>query len=901
MALVLADRVKDTTTSTGTGTITLAGAPPAGFQSFAAIGDGNTTYYTISGGSQWEVGIGTYTASGTTLSRNTVLSSSAGGTSLVDFSAGSKDVFVTLPSQRSYGIPFSTQTANYAASFNEGILADTSGGAFTVTLPASPVAGTQVIVADAANTWGTNNLTVARNGQTIEGAATNLICDITGVSVQLIYSGTTWQVFAQAGGAGGSADINTQTTGTLLVSRGGTGATTLTGIVKGNGTSAFTAGTVALGSEVSGTLPVANGGTGATTLTANNVLLGNGTSALQVVVPGTTGNVLTSNGTTWISQAVSAANVQTFSSSGTWTKPSGAQFVLVEVWGAGGGGSRPTTSTTGGSGTISLGSGGGGGSYNFELFLASSLGATEVVTVGAGGTGGITNNSAGNNGGSTDFGQKVFGFGGAGGSNGSFGGGGGGIATASTSSTPGGPLIGTNQTQNMAGGYGGTSAARAGGASAYGGGGGGSGSSGTTSAIFDVGGGNSVYGAGGGGGPAAYRTISGSTNFVCQGGAGVGGSLASTTAGSLVRPFSGQNGVDYSGGAGGAYYEFPNFAMSQSNDSGIARFNANNGAQVVSVGSAGFIPFIFVSPDGVTAATPYPIPLGYQPQEYAVFHNGTSYVIFTINGIVSTSTFTSFTLLGFGPSDVGSINFVRYANGYFFITSNIDVFYSTDAISWTRANVAGGASVDIGYVAYDGTYYYAARSNGTVYRSTNLSAWTAYSSGAGGNSYYLAASPTAVVVGAAASPFLRISTNQGVTWANTTTAFANGIVSMNYIASQARWFAGTNAPALFTSTDGTNWVTANLTASQVRNVIHNGTVFAASARTSGTAQINYTATSATGAWTARTTNGLAATVTGQPGGNGGLGGGGGGPGGAATTTTGNGGNGGSGYCRVYTW
>jgi hypothetical protein len=53
--------------------------------------------------------------------------------------------------------------------------------------------------------------------------------------------------------------------------------------------------------EIGGTLPVANGGTGATTLTANNVLLGNGTSALQVVAPGTSGNVLTSNGTTWTS------------------------------------------------------------------------------------------------------------------------------------------------------------------------------------------------------------------------------------------------------------------------------------------------------------------------------------------------------------------------------------------------------------------------------------------------------------------------------------------------------------------------------------------------------------------------------------------------------------------------
>ena len=100
MALVLADRVKDTTTSAGTGTITLGNAPPAGFQSFAAIGNGNTTYYTIAGGAEWEVGIGTYSSTGPTLSRDTVLSSSAGGTTKVTFSAGAKDVFVTLPSER---------------------------------------------------------------------------------------------------------------------------------------------------------------------------------------------------------------------------------------------------------------------------------------------------------------------------------------------------------------------------------------------------------------------------------------------------------------------------------------------------------------------------------------------------------------------------------------------------------------------------------------------------------------------------------------------------------------------------------------------------------------------------------------------------------------------------------
>jgi hypothetical protein len=98
MPLIVKDRVKETTTTTGTGTITLAGAV-SGFQSFAAIGNANTTFYTIAGGGEWEVGIGTYTSSGTTLSRDTVLDSSNSG-SLVDFAAGTKDVFVTYPAER---------------------------------------------------------------------------------------------------------------------------------------------------------------------------------------------------------------------------------------------------------------------------------------------------------------------------------------------------------------------------------------------------------------------------------------------------------------------------------------------------------------------------------------------------------------------------------------------------------------------------------------------------------------------------------------------------------------------------------------------------------------------------------------------------------------------------------
>ena len=97
MALVFKDRVKETTATTGTGTVTLAGAS-AGFQSFSVIGDANTTYYTLVSGSEWEVGIGTYTSSGTTLSRDTVLESSNAGSKIV--LAGTSDVFCTYPAEK---------------------------------------------------------------------------------------------------------------------------------------------------------------------------------------------------------------------------------------------------------------------------------------------------------------------------------------------------------------------------------------------------------------------------------------------------------------------------------------------------------------------------------------------------------------------------------------------------------------------------------------------------------------------------------------------------------------------------------------------------------------------------------------------------------------------------------
>ena len=124
MAFVLADRVRETTTTTGTGTVTLAGAV-LGFQTFSAIGNGNTTYYTIAGQgtSEWEVGIGTYTSAGTTLSRTTILASSNSG-SAVNFSAGTKDVFCDYPAGRAViggqGYVENATTISYSSTVNTG-------------------------------------------------------------------------------------------------------------------------------------------------------------------------------------------------------------------------------------------------------------------------------------------------------------------------------------------------------------------------------------------------------------------------------------------------------------------------------------------------------------------------------------------------------------------------------------------------------------------------------------------------------------------------------------------------------------------------------------------------------------------------------------------------------------
>ena len=135
MPLVVKDRVNETSTTTGTGTFTLAGAV-TGFQSFAAIGDGNTTYYAIvlQGGSEFEVGLGTYTSSGTTLSRDTILSSS-NSNNAVNFSAGTKNVFCDYPAPKAvYGDATNTAFAAQIAASN-GLLMNNMTVGTTFTIP----------------------------------------------------------------------------------------------------------------------------------------------------------------------------------------------------------------------------------------------------------------------------------------------------------------------------------------------------------------------------------------------------------------------------------------------------------------------------------------------------------------------------------------------------------------------------------------------------------------------------------------------------------------------------------------------------------------------------------------------------------------------------------------------
>lgn len=169
MALVVADRVQETSTTSGTGALTLAGAVN-GFRSFSsAIGNGNTTYYAISDGTNWEIGLGTYTSSGNTLSRDTVLSSS-NSNALVSFSSATKNVWVDYPAGKSVysdgsnAIQLGRQSANYF---------QTLGSAANIT-PELSVLGSDTNIPFTIETKGTGaiNLSAGSRGVNVQNGQT---------------------------------------------------------------------------------------------------------------------------------------------------------------------------------------------------------------------------------------------------------------------------------------------------------------------------------------------------------------------------------------------------------------------------------------------------------------------------------------------------------------------------------------------------------------------------------------------------------------------------------------------------------------------------------------------------------------------------------------------------------
>ena len=370
MALVVFDRVQETTATTGTGPITLAGAV-AGFQSFAVIGNGNTTYYAIVNGTDWEVGVGTYSTTGPLLARTTVLANSLGTTVAINL-AGSSNVFVTYPAGKS---------VNLDASGNVSPLGTITSGVWNGTTIPVAYGGTGVTSSSGANSVvlrdanqniavnrvnQSNTTTTAAGGTTALTAASSYIHTLVGTGSQtyVLPDATTIAT-------GVAFVFNNLATGTLTVQDyaaaaigtippGGAGAVFLTSnaTVGGTwdlhaylpegvtfGTNAFNLGTAVVsgGTWQGGTIQPAYGGTGLTTFVgANNALYSTGASTLTAgtlpILAGGTGattapNARTALGATTVGSAVftavdaaaarSAIGAGTSSTTGTVTSVSG--------------------------------------------------------------------------------------------------------------------------------------------------------------------------------------------------------------------------------------------------------------------------------------------------------------------------------------------------------------------------------------------------------------------------------------------------------------------------------------------------------------------------------------------------------------------------------------------------
>ena len=240
MALKVGDRVKHSATTTGTGTFTLGSAPVVFQTAGSVLSDGDTTYYTIqhATANEWEVGLGTYTASGTTLARTTVLTSSNSG-SAVDFSAGDKDVFITLPADKS-------------------IYLDGSGNATALgTIASGTWQGTAI-----GDTYLATITTADKvSGSAVQLAGTSGLEDSTGLRLKSSVAGTglseSGQVLSVDASQTQITALGTVATGAweatdVAVAHGGTGSSTAAGARTNLGVQTFTGATSAPGSPAEG-------------------------------------------------------------------------------------------------------------------------------------------------------------------------------------------------------------------------------------------------------------------------------------------------------------------------------------------------------------------------------------------------------------------------------------------------------------------------------------------------------------------------------------------------------------------------------------------------------------------------------------------------------------------------
>jgi hypothetical protein len=210
------------------------------------------------------------------------------------------------------GLTYIFTTTAVTATDKQGVLTSTAGGSFAVTLPATPSTGAQVVVADAGASWGTNNLTVLRNGSNINGLAEDLICDITGASVQFVYDGTSWEVYAQIGGNGGTLTnqtlINTTITDyTESVVAIGT-VTTASTLSLTNGT--LQTATLTASTACTFTMPTATAGKSFILLLKQAATTGNGTATF-------TGVKYNNQGTPIVTATAGKMDIFTFIADGT--------------------------------------------------------------------------------------------------------------------------------------------------------------------------------------------------------------------------------------------------------------------------------------------------------------------------------------------------------------------------------------------------------------------------------------------------------------------------------------------------------------------------------------------------------------------------------------------------------